>query len=138
MDSDTISKVQKWVVLDNKMEIKKAKIKEYADEKKNLEEDIIAYVKENNKSNLQINTSDGHIDFNETRLPQPITLKYLKDTLKRFFDERIEDPDKMRRAVDADWLIEYLMEQRETKLKTTMRRHIVSARQRKQQQQEQL
>lgn len=124
MDADTITKVQKWVAIDNKMEIKKAKLKEYTDEKKMLEEEIISFVQENNKTNLHINTSDGHIDFSETRTPQALTIKFMRDTLNRFFDERNENPDKMRRPIDADWLMEFLMEQRETKLKTVMRRHI--------------
>jgi hypothetical protein len=130
MDPLTVTKVQKWVALDNKMEIKKAKMKEYTDEKKVLEEDIISYVQENNKTNVQINTSDGHIDFHEVRTPQALSVKYIKDTLMRFFDERNEDPDKARRAIDAEWLTEYLMEHREARLKTTMRRHISSKKRR--------
>lgn len=126
MDTLTIAKVQKWVAIDNKMEIKKAKLKEYVDEKKVLEDDIISYVQENDKTNVQINTSDGHIDFHEVRTPQSLSAKYIKDTLKRFFEERIDDPDKARRVVDAEWIMEYLLEHREAKLKTTMRRHIAS------------
>ena len=118
MDAEIITKVQRWVSLDNKIEIKKSKLKEYTDEKRHLEEDIVRYVDENRKTNLQINTSDGHIDFNETKTQQSMTIKYIRDTIHRYFDE---GPDA---AADPDAIIDFLLEQRETKSKTVMRRHI--------------
>jgi chromosomal replication initiation ATPase DnaA len=117
MDPDVVSKVQKWVVLDNKIEVKKAKLKEYQDDKKQLEEEILEYIHENNKTNLQINTSDGYINFVENKSQQAITIKFLKDTLPTLFKQSKSPPN-------AEDIITFLLNNREVKKKTVMCRHI--------------
>jgi len=102
--------------------MKKSKLKEYQDEKKMIEDEIIRYIQDNKKSNLQINTSDGFIDFHETKAPQIITIRYVKEALAIFFKQK---PD-LKGVLDADTLVEFLLEHREIKTKMTMRRHISS------------
>jgi hypothetical protein len=118
MDNNTIKKVQRWVELDNKIEMKKMKLKEYVDEKKDLEEDIIDFVKRNDKKNLQINTSDGQINFIEQKTTQMFTVKYLKDALQSYFQQQPLD------GVDAKGVLDFICSNREVKQKIVMKRHI--------------
>lgn len=118
MDPATIKKVQRWVELDNKIELKKMKMKEYTDEKRELEEEILEYVQCNDKKNLQINTSDGHIQFSEQKTTQMLTFKYLKDALSSFFAGAPATP------VDAGSLYDFISSNREVKQKLVMKRQI--------------
>ncbi len=124
MNPEIISSVQRWVALDNKVEVKKAKLKEYTDERKELEESIIRYIEENGKTNIQINTSDGFIDFHESKTQQSMTIKYIKETLTEFFSNL---STRDRASMNADTIMEFMLEHRETKTKMTMRRHIKRA-----------
>jgi hypothetical protein len=121
MDTNTIKKVQRWVELDNKIEMKKMKLKEYTDERKDLEEDIIDFVTRNDKKNLQINTSDGKINFIENKTTQMLTVKYLKEALNAFFQK-----DHPSEAVDAKSILDFICSNREVKQKVVMKRHITS------------
>lgn len=122
MDPNTIKKVQRWVELDNKIEMKKMKLKEYTDEKKDLEDDIIDFVTRNDKKNLQINTSDGQINFIEQKTTQVLTVKYLKEALNAFFEHR----DPSRTQADAKSILDFICSNREVKQKVVMKRHITS------------
>jgi hypothetical protein len=156
MDTDMIQKVQRWVALDNKLETKKSRVKEYSDEKKIVEEGILRYVEENDKAHLRIKISDGYIDFNEQRSQQMITIKYLKDMLNAYFDsvqsnttnnsnsnsnageidEKNEkedngatttEPDVLTKDdISAESIFEYLLQNREVKTKLVMRRHLAA------------
>jgi hypothetical protein len=118
LDATTIGKIKEWVALDNKVEMKKIKLKEYVDDRKILEDDILSYIESNNKKNLQINTSDGYIDFHDLKSTQTMTMKYIKDALESFFASN--------QAPSPSAIFDYLMSHRETKTKTVMRRHITS------------
>ena len=119
IDKETIDKIKQWVSLDNKIELKKIRLKEFTDERKALEEDIVGYVEQNNRINLQINTSDGYIDFAEQKSNQVMSLKYIKDALENFFASN-------HGKVSASEVLEHLLSNREQKSKVVMRRHITS------------
>jgi hypothetical protein len=120
LDHSTVNKIKQWVSLDNKVELKKMRLKEYTDERKALEDDILSYVENNNKKNLQINTSDGYIDFHDVKTTQIMTLKYIKDALESYFASDQTSP------ASASTIYEYLLNNRDSKTKTVMRRHITS------------
>jgi len=121
MDPNTIKKVQKWVELDNKIEMKKMKLKEYVDEKKDLEEDIIDFVTKHDKKNLQINTSDGQINFIEQKSTQLLTVKYLKEALTAYFEQH-----QTLETADVKSILDFICSNREIKQKVVMKRHITS------------
>jgi hypothetical protein len=51
-------------------------------EKKNtLEQNITSYASSNNLSSSTIQISDGKLKFQNTRIPEPLTFKYLEKTL---------------------------------------------------------
>jgi hypothetical protein len=124
MDPSVVGEIQRWVELDNKVELKKAKLKEYVDEKKTLEDKIVNYIEEHQKSNVQIKTSDGYINFQELKSQQTLTQKYIKEALTHFFEvENTKSSD-----VDIDKMVQFLMDNRETKTKVVMRRYITNQR----------
>jgi hypothetical protein len=121
MDPTIISDIQRWVQLDNKVELKKAKLKEYTDERKTLEDKIVSYIEEHQKTNVQIKTSDGYINFQESKTQQSISIKYVKEALAHYFDNQHHDRNE---PVDVEKLVQFLLDNRETKTKTVMRRYI--------------
>ena len=117
MDSVVVKKVQRWVELDNKIEVKKIKMKEYQDEKKDLEDAIVDYIDSYDKKNLQINTSDGYINFTDNKQTQMLTLKFLRESLNAFFESQPSE-------VTAGVIMDFVLKNREVKTKLVMRRHI--------------
>ncbi len=120
MDPKYIEKIQRWVELDNKIETRKLRLKEYTDEKKTIEDDILSYIQSENIKDIQINTSDGFIQFQETKQTGYITLKLLKETIFRYFDNNTKE------NITPENLYDFIISNRETKTKINMKRHITS------------
>jgi hypothetical protein len=122
ISNEYTQKLKRWVELDNVIEIKKTKLKQYTDEKKKLEDDILDYIEDKDMQNVQINLGDGYIKFAETKGFQGISLKHLKESLGRFFIQHQSDPSK----VTPDNVYEYIIGNREVKTKLGMKRHVTS------------
>ena len=75
--------IQKWVSIDNEIKRLNEKLKGLRDEKNGLNTQIIAYVNTNNLNDSQIGISDGKLRFASTKVAQPLTFKYLEDTLSQ-------------------------------------------------------
>lgn len=125
MEDNMVQKVKKWVQLDNKIEIKKCKLKLVADERREVEDEILEYVQDQDKSNLHIRISDGHIEFFENRTQQPMTIKFIKDMIHAYFDAHTDNPDPAKELTAAG-MIDYILSNRDTRKKLVMRRHMSS------------
>ena len=125
MEDNMVQKVKKWVQLDNKIEIKKCKLKLVADERREVEDEILEYVQDQDKSNLHIRISDGHIEFFENRTQQPMTIKFIKDMVHAYFDAHTDNPDPAKELTAAG-MIDYILSNRDTRKKLVMRRHMSS------------
>jgi len=75
------NQIQQWVSIDNQLKQLNEKVKEMREKRNTLEQNITNYTSLNNLSNATINISDGRIKFANTRVPEPITFKYLERTL---------------------------------------------------------
>jgi hypothetical protein len=75
------TQVQQWVQLDNLVRQTNDKLKELRDKRNVLEDKIISYASSNNLNNATIKISDGRLKFCNTRVPEPLTFKYLENTL---------------------------------------------------------
>jgi TolA-binding protein len=75
------NQIQQWVSLDNQLKQLNEKVKELRDKRNNLEENITNYASENNLSNATVKISDGRLKFTNTKVPEPLTFKYLERTL---------------------------------------------------------
>jgi seryl-tRNA synthetase len=75
------SQIQQWVQLDNQLKQLNEKVKEIRNKRNLLEQNIIKYTSTNNLSNSIVKISDGKLKFTNTRVPEPLTFKYLEKTL---------------------------------------------------------
>jgi hypothetical protein len=75
------NQIQQWVSLDNQLKQMNEKVKEIREKRNTLEKNITNYASSNNLSNSTIQISDGKLKFANTRVPEPITFKYLENTL---------------------------------------------------------
>ena len=75
------NQIQQWVSLDNQLKQLNEKVKDLRDKRNNLEENITSYASENNLSNATVKISDGRLKFANTKVPEPLTFKYLEKTL---------------------------------------------------------
>ena len=80
--------IQKWVSIDNEIKRLNEKLKSLRDEKNGLNTQIISYVNTNNLNNSQIGISDGKLRFVTTKVAQPLTFKYLEDTLSQIIQNK--------------------------------------------------
>lgn len=118
MDPEHIDKVKKWVTLDNKVQKSKEVIKTVQDDKKALEDEILDYVANNNCEKLVINISDGTIKFAKKTTQQSISIKYLKDILRKFSEEK--------QSIPHEELVKYITDNLEKHTSLTMKRDIKS------------
>lgn len=75
------NQIQQWVSIDNQLKQLNEKAKELREKRNSLEQNITNYVSSNNLSNAIIQISDGKLKFANTKVPEPITFKYLEKTL---------------------------------------------------------
>uniref|UniRef100_A0A6C0LJ45 Uncharacterized protein n=1 Tax=viral metagenome TaxID=1070528 RepID=A0A6C0LJ45_9ZZZZ len=88
--------IQKWVSIDNEMKRLNEKLKSLRDEKNGLNTQIISYVNTNNLNDSQIGISDGKLRFATTKVAQPLTFKYLEDSLSQI----IQNKDQVAQIVN--------------------------------------
>jgi hypothetical protein len=75
------NQIKQWVSLDNQIKQINEKAKELRDTRNNLEQNITNYASTNNLSGSIINISDGKLKITNSRVPEPLTFKYLEKTL---------------------------------------------------------
>lgn len=75
------NQIQQWVSIDNQLKQINENVKELREKRNTLENNITNYASLNNLSNTSIKIGDGRLKFTNTRVPEPITLKYLEKTL---------------------------------------------------------
>ena len=75
------NQIQQWVSLDNQLKQLNEKVKELRDKRNNLENNITTYASENNLSNATVKINDGRLKFTNSKIPEPLTFKYLERTL---------------------------------------------------------
>jgi len=75
------NQIQQWVSIDNQLKQLNDKVKELRNKRNTLEETITTHASNNNLSNSTIKISDGMLKFANTRVPEPLTFKYLEKTL---------------------------------------------------------
>jgi hypothetical protein len=98
------NQIQQWVSLDNQIKQFNEKTKELRDKRNSLEQNITNYASTNNLSGSIINISDGKLKITNSRVPEPLTFKYLEKTLGEVIknDNQVKlimDHIKQKRAV---------------------------------------
>jgi hypothetical protein len=75
------NKIQQWVQIDNQVKKLNEQIKQLRDQRNSLETNLTTYVKSNNLSDKTFNFNNDKLKFIETKVPEPLTFKYLEKTL---------------------------------------------------------
>ena len=75
------SQIQQWVQIDNQLKQMNEKTRELRDKRNVLENDITKYAFTNNLNNSSVKISDGKLKFVNTKIHEPLTFKYLENTL---------------------------------------------------------
>ena len=88
--------IKEWVSIDNQLKILNDKVKYLREQKTNLNENIINYANKNNMLNSNIQISDGKLKFTNTKVPTPLSFKYLEKCL----GEVIRNENQVKQIMD--------------------------------------
>jgi hypothetical protein len=111
-----IENIQKWVVIDSQIKLINEKVKKARELKNQLLENITKYAAENNLEQTKIEISDGELRFYEKRDYQPITFKYIEESLGKLISDKKQ----------VDYIMNYLRENREVSVSKDIRRNYKS------------
>jgi len=75
------NKIQQWVQLDNQLKKLNEQVKQLREQRNSLETNLTSYVKTNNISDKTIKIDNDKLKFVDTKVPEPLTFKYLEKTL---------------------------------------------------------
>jgi hypothetical protein len=119
MDPSHVSMVRQWLDLDNKLLTLKEQVQELNDQKKEIEDDIIEYIEKNNLDKVVVNLSDGCLKFPKTSTKQTLSLKYVKNTLTKYNDDK-----EVNMQVNVEEVCKFLTSNLETKTKISIKRDV--------------
>jgi hypothetical protein len=104
--------IQQWVSIDNQLKQLNEKTKDLREKRNVLEENITSYASNNNLSNTIVQISDGKLKFANTKIPEPLTFKYLEKTL----GEVIKNESQVK------LIMEHIKQKRNIKVVTEIKR----------------
>ena len=104
--------IQQWVSIDNQLKHLNEKTKELREKRNVLEQNITTYANNNKLYNESIQISDGKLKFANTKIPEPLTFKYLEKTL----GEVIKNESQVK------LIMEHIKQKRNTKVVPEIKR----------------
>jgi uncharacterized coiled-coil DUF342 family protein len=107
------NQIQQWVALDNQLKILNEKVKDLRDKRSQLTENITQTANKNNMLNSTVQISDGKLKFVNTKVQQPLTFKYVEQSL----GEIIKNEQQVKQ------IMEHLKKNRDTKLVQEIKRY---------------
>lgn len=75
------NQIKQWVQLDNQIKEFNDRLRDLREKRNILEKNITTYAESNNLSNSSIKIGEDKLKFANTRVPEPLTFKYLEKTL---------------------------------------------------------
>lgn len=75
------NQIKQWVQVDNQIKEFNDRIRDLREKRNTLEKNITTYACSNNLSNSSIKIGEDKLKFATTRVPEPLTFKYLEKTL---------------------------------------------------------
>ena len=106
------NQIQQWVSLDNQLKNLNEKARELREKRNELETNITKYAASNNLSTSTIKISDGKLRFTNTKVPEPLTFKYLE----RVLGEVIKNENQVKQ------IMEHIRQKREIKVVPEIKR----------------
>ena len=104
--------IKTWVSLDNQIKQHNDKIRILKEERSEISDSINRFIEDKNLQNAVVQISDGKLRFTTTKIPQPLTFKYIEQCL----GEIIEDVEQV------DKIINYIKCKREIKYNSDIKR----------------
>jgi len=113
MSSNTFeNQIKQWVQLDNQLKELNERTKDLRDKRNTLEKNITSYASSNNLSNSVVQIDNSKLKFANTRVPEPLTFKYLEKTLS----EVIKNENQVK------LIMEHIKQKREVKIVPEIKR----------------
>jgi len=106
------NQIKQWVQLDNQLKELNQHTKELREKKNILEKNITLYAVSNNLSSSSLQIGENKLKFANTRVPEPLTFKYLEKTL----NEIIKNENQLK------LIMEHIKNKREIKLVPEIKR----------------
>jgi hypothetical protein len=106
------NEIKQWVQIDNQLKELNERTKILREKRNTLEKNITTYAASNNLSNSTVQISDGRLKFTNTKVPEPLTFKYLEKTL----GEVIKNENQVK------LIMEHIKQKREIKLVPEIKR----------------
>lgn len=106
------SQIKQWVQLDNQLKELNDKTKELREKRNTLEKNITGYANSNNLSSSFIQFENSKLKFTNTRVPEPLTFKYLEKVLS----EIIKNENQVK------LIMEHIKQKREIKIVPEIKR----------------
>lgn len=100
------NQIKQWVQLDNQLKELNERSKELREKRNTLERNIIAYASSNNLSSSTVQISDGKLKFTNTKVPEPLTFKYLEKSLH----------EVIKNENQVNLILQYIKQKREIKI----------------------
>ena len=98
--------------MDNELRILNEQTKNLREKRNTLENNITTYASSNNLSNSVVQISGGKLKFTNTKVPEPLTFKYLEKSL----GEIIKNDNQVK------LIVEHIREKREIKVVPEIKR----------------
>ena len=106
------NQIKQWVQLDNEIKLLNDRTKDLREKRNTLEKNITTYAASNNLSSSTVQISDGRLKFSNTKVPEPLTFKYLEKTLS----EVIKNESQVK------LILEHIRQKREVKVVPVIKR----------------
>ena len=106
--------IRTWVKLDNEIKQKLLEIKMLRVQKDEAHDNILEYIRENNLEEITIKIGDGKLRLAHNNVAQPISYKFLSETLVDYFED---DGDVVQE------IINYIKQKRPSKTVTELKRY---------------
>jgi hypothetical protein len=106
------NQIKQWIQLDNQIKELNERTKDLREKRNTLEKNLTSYAASNNLSNSSVQIGDGRLRFTNTRVPEPLTFKYLEKTLA----EVIKNENQVK------VIMEHIKQKREIKIVPEIKR----------------
>jgi len=108
---ELVNNIKEWIQIDNELKQLQKAAKERRERKKELTQDLVEIMKNNEIDCFDIN--DGKLIYSKNKVKSSLSKKYLLDSIQNFFKED---------TLKAQQLTEFIINNREEKVKETIRR----------------
>jgi hypothetical protein len=112
--------IKKYVSLDNFIKEQNAKLSEYREMKRSVEDNILYTIKAYNLKDIEINLPDGKLQYTEKETHSPLSIQFLKNALINYYSEKTHN--MVQANQQAEVLLEYILDQREKRIEPALKR----------------